>query len=214
MYFLSYLKMIVLSLKINPNDHEQLPNWNNDLIWKSFENKDALTNYIKTIQQAHIKSGTVMYHNNETNTFQSISFRSKKINEPKNENVIIKVRQNRKSNSLAFEDKLDILNDYVKEHGQPPDADAVVDDFHVGTFYQSLIKNRDRYQNLLSNLGKDDDEQGEEQAEEQAEESVEESQAEPTPAPEPAPAPEPVPEPVKPAETKPKGAPRKGKTGK
>ena len=207
--------MIVLSLKINPSDHEQLQTWNNDLLWKSFENKDALTNYIKNIQQAHIKSGTIMYHNNETNTFQSISFRSKKISEPKNENVVIKVRQNRKSASLAFEDKLDILNEYVKEHGEPPAPEAVVDDFHVGTFYQSLIKNRDRYQNLITNLGKDEDEQGDEQGDEQAEESTEE------PAPEPAPVEEvkaePAPEPVKEVpvpEPKPKNAPRKGKTGK
>ena len=171
--------MIAIDLKINPAEHERIEEWKEELLWKPMHEED-LVEQIKEIQKCSIKSGSVLYHN-EDGTFKTIAFRAKKISDPKEEDVVIRVKHARKNNALTFDDKLDVLNRFVQEHGHPPQKEDVFEDFHVGTFYASIIKNRDKYQNFIDELGVEetqDEAQGESQENERDEEQENEQDEE------------------------------------
>ena len=170
--------MIAIDLKINPAEHERIEEWKEELLWKPMHEED-LVEQIKEIQKCSIKSGSALCHY-EDGTFKTISFRAKKISDPKEEDVVIRVKHARKNNALTFDDKLDVLNRFVQEHGHPPQKEDVFEDFHVGTFYASIIKNRDKYQNFIDELGVEEtqDEAHDEAQDEEKENEPDEAQDE------------------------------------
>ena len=162
--------MIPIQLNVNPADHEKLDEWKNACLWKTFDDRE-MEYFIRDIQKCAIKSGFVLVYDDD-GTFKSIPFRAKKIMEPKNEEVVIRVKHLRKNAGLTFDEKIDILNQFVaKEKRDPTDAD-VVDGFNLGKFYNSLKKNRDKYQFFIDHIGALDEmeveveEEGEEAGEE------------------------------------------------
>lgn len=174
--------MIAINLIVNPKDHEKLDEWKSTFLWTPVD-EAQLGNNIRAIQNEKVKSGSILVHNAD-GTFKTIAFRAKKINEPKDEEVIIRVKKPRKGAVLTFDEKLDMVNKFVKEHGRHPRKDESIDDFRVGTFYASLLKNRDKYNDLIDELGESElppEEEEEEEAPKEEEETVKEDAPKPKP---------------------------------
>ena len=174
--------MIPIQLNVNPADHEKIEEWRSACLWKTFDDRE-MEYFIRDIQKCAIKSGFVLVYDDD-GTFKSIPFRAKKIMEPKNEEVVIRVKHLRKNAGLTFDEKIEILNAFVaKEKRDPTDAD-VVEGFNLGKFYNSLKKNRDKYQFFIDHIGALDDmdveveEEGEEAGEEVIVDSPKEEQKE------------------------------------
>ena len=147
--------MIPIQLNINPADHEKLDEWKNACLWKTFDDRE-MEYFIRDIQKCAIKSGFVLVYDDD-GTFKSIPFRAKKIMEPKNEEVVIRVKHLRKNAGLTFDEKIEILNKFVIDNGRDPTDTDIVDGFNLGKFYVSLKKNRDKYQFFIDNIGKLDE---------------------------------------------------------
>lgn len=158
-------KMIAVDLHINPSEHERIEEWRESILWTPMPEEDLIAQ-IKEIQKCNIKSGSILYHDEE-GSFKTISFRAKKINDPKEAEVVIRIKHTRKNNALTFDDKLELLNRFVQEKGHTPQKEDVFEDFHVGTFYASIIKNRDKYQGFIDELGVDQQQETQETQEEE-----------------------------------------------
>ena len=162
--------MIPIQLNVNPADHEKIDEWRNTCLWKTFDDRE-MEYFIRDIQKCAIKSGFVLVYDDD-GTFKSIPFRAKKIMEPKNEEVVIRVKHLRKNAGLTFDEKIDILNQFVANEKRNPNELDVVDGLNLGKFYNSLKKNRDKYQFFIDHIGALDDmdveveEEGEEAGEE------------------------------------------------
>ena len=162
--------MIPIQLNVNPADHEKIDEWRNACLWKTFDDRE-MEYFIRDIQKCAIKSGFVLVYDDD-GTFKSIPFRAKKIMEPKNEEVVIRVKHLRKNAGLTFDEKIDILNQFVANEKRNPNELDVVDGLNLGKFYNSLKKNRDKYQFFIDHIGALDDmdveveEEGEEAGEE------------------------------------------------
>ena len=139
--------MIGIDMKINPADHAKIPQWEKDFLWKPFS-EDEVKENIKAIQKESVKSGSILFHN-EDGTFQVITFRAKKINEAQPQEVAIRIKHARKNAPLTFDDKIDLLERFVAENGKEPGDEDVFEGFHVGTFYKSILKNRDKFQSVV-----------------------------------------------------------------
>ena len=144
--------MIPIQLQVNPADHEKIEEWRNNCLWKTFDDRE-MEYFIRDIQKCAIKSGFVLVYDDD-GQFKSIPFRAKKIMEPKNEEVVIRVKHLRKNAGLTFDEKIDTLNKFVNDNNRQPTNDDVVDGFNLGKFYSSLKKNRDKYQFFIDNIGK------------------------------------------------------------
>ena len=147
--------MIPIQLNVNPADHEKLDEWKNACLWKTFDDRE-MEYFIRDIQKCAIKSGFVLVYDDD-GTFKSIPFRAKKIMEPKNEEVVIRVKHLRKNAGLTFDEKIEILNKFVIDNGRDPTDTDIVDGFNLGKFFISLKKNRDKYQFFIDNIGKLDE---------------------------------------------------------
>lgn len=143
--------MIAVSITLNPKENENIEQWNSQYLWKPMTN-DEMIAFIKEIQQTDIKSGSILCRD-EDGEFKTISFRKKKINEPKTVNANIRIKSNRTKKQMTFEEKLDALTEFITANNRAPRKDEVVDGFHVGTFYNSIIKNRNKYQEVIDDLG-------------------------------------------------------------
>jgi len=90
----------------------------------------------------------------------------------KNEEVVIRVKHLRKNAGLTFDEKIDILNQFVANEKRNPNELDIVDGLNLGKFYNSLKKNRDKYQFFIDHIGALDEmeveveEEGEEAGEE------------------------------------------------
>ena len=148
-------KMIPIQLTINPANHEKIAEWRAKCLWQTFDDRD-LEYFIRDIQKCAIKSGLILIYDDD-GQFKSISFRAKKIMEPKNEDVVIRIKHLRKNSGMTFDDKIDILNKFYAENDREPTEQDVVDGVNLGKFYVGLKKNRDKYQFFLDHIGKLDE---------------------------------------------------------
>ena len=139
--------MIGIDMKINPADHAKIPQWEEAYLWHSFSAEEVMEN-IKAIQKESIKSGSILFHN-DNGTFSTITFRAKKINDAQEQDVSIRIRHERKNAPLSFDDKIDLLERFVSENGKEPGDEDIFEDFHIGTFYKSILKNRDKFQAVV-----------------------------------------------------------------
>ena len=164
--------MIGIDMKINPADHAKIPQWEKDYLWHPFS-EDEVKENIRAIQKESIKSGSILFHN-EDGTFSTITFRAKKINDAQEQDVAIRIKHARKNTPLTFDDKIDLLERFVAENGKEPGDDDVFEGFHIGTFYKSILKNRDKFQAVVDIVENTDGEEKKEEVEEH-EKEIEES---------------------------------------
>ena len=164
--------MIGIDMKINPADHAKIPQWENDYLWHPFSAEEVNEN-IKAIQKESIKSGSILFHN-EDGTFSNITFRAKKINDAQGQDVAIRIKHERKNTPLSFDDKIDLLERFVSENGKEPGDEDVFEDFHIGTFYKSILKNRDKFQAVVDIVVNNEGEEKAEATEESDEQETEE----------------------------------------
>ena len=164
--------MIPIQLNVNPADHEKIDEWRSACLWKTFDDRE-MEYFIRDIQKCAIKSGFVLVYDDD-GTFKSIPFRAKKIMEPKNEEVVIRVKHLRKNAGLTFDEKIDILNQFVATEKRNPTEVDIVEGINLGKFYNSLKKNRDKYQFFIDHIGALDemDVEVEEEGEEAGEEVI------------------------------------------
>ena len=166
--------MIGIDMKINPADHAKIPQWEKDFLWKPFSEEEVKEN-IKAIQKESVKSGSILFHN-EDGTYSVITFRAKKINEPQEQEVAIRIKHARKNAPLSFDDKIDLLERFVAENGKEPGDEDTFEGFHIGTFYKSILKNRDKFQAVVDIV-----ENGEEGEKKEESDEPEEEKQEPEP---------------------------------
>ena len=116
-----------------------------------------------------IKSGLIVFRDLEKNVFKQIVFRGKNIMKPEPSNVTVRlVKEGPKG--LTQEEKIEMLEQFIGEnHALPKDDDVfeyededsdgnvIVKQFRVGTFYNSLVKSREKYQDILERCGGDNE---------------------------------------------------------
>lgn len=145
--------VLPIELKISPADHPKLDEWKSQLLWK-LTTIDVINEFIKEVQQEKIKSGVLYFRDLETNAFQAITFRSKFITQPSGSDVLVKLRKAKApTRQLTFEEKCDMLEQFIKDNGRTPDLEDLYENFKVGRFYASLIKSRNKFQDILIQCG-------------------------------------------------------------
>ena len=78
----------------------------------------------------------------------AISLRGRNVLQPKPADAICKLKHETKK-GLTFEEKIELLERFVLEEGRVQVDDDVFENFRIGTFYKSLIRSKDKYDDLV-----------------------------------------------------------------
>ena len=141
------MSILALEVKVSPADAEDLSTWREALLWQPKPIR-TIVKYIEDNIIGKVKSGYVLIRDLEDNEFKTISFRGRNILQPKTADAICKLKRETKK-GLTFDEKIELLERFVLEEGRVPEADDVFEDFHIGTFYKSLNRSKDKYDGLI-----------------------------------------------------------------
>ena len=166
------MSQLPLEIKLSPTDFPKGDKWREDLLWH-LQSTDDMVDYIRKnmLTEPELKSGVILFRDLTKDAFQTLSFRGKKITQPEDADAIVKLkRQTAPKVSLTFNEKTELLEQFVEQEGRLPGKDDVIDGFRVGSFYASIIKSRDKYQDIIEKCGSDKEPEDEEPEEEEEEE--------------------------------------------
>ena len=160
------MQPVPLDLKVSPPSLDEIEQWKSELLWRP-QSKDDIVDFIKSKIKPHpeVKSGVVLYRDFALNCFQTIAFNARKIFQPEDAQAVVKIkRPDNGKPTLTFEEKQEALKAFVLSTGRFPTKEDKFDEGpNLYTFYNSLLKNQKKYDDIIQNCKSDsgDDASGE-----------------------------------------------------
>ena len=148
------MSQLPVFIRVSPANHAELPTWNDDLLWR-LQTTDDIVKFIRnTILKADpvVKSGLILYRDFDDNTFQVINFRGKNILQPTPADAVVKLKRETKK-GLTFNEKFELLQRFILQKGHAPDEKEVFEKCRLGTFYKSLITQKNKYEDYFDQIG-------------------------------------------------------------
>ena len=148
------MSQLPLFIRVSPAQHDDLPTWNEELLWHP-QTTDDIVQYIREkmlTADPVVKSGLVLYRDLKDDSFKAINFRGKNILQPVPADGVVKLKRETKK-GLTFEEKIELLKRFVLEKGHEPKADDVYESCRLGTFYNSLVNQKNKYEKYISDIG-------------------------------------------------------------
>ena len=141
------MSQLPLFIRVSPAQHDDLPTWNEELLWHP-QTTDDIVQYIREkmlTADPVVKSGLVLYRDLKDDSFKAINFRGKNILQPVPADGVVKLKRETKKGL--------ILKRFVLEKGHEPKADDVYESCRLGTFYNSLVNQKNKYEKYISDIG-------------------------------------------------------------
>ena len=148
------MSQLPVFIRVSPAQHEDLAAWNDELLWHLQTTNDIVKFIRNTILKAEpvVKSGLVLFRDLDDNSFQVINFRGKNILQPVPADGVVKLKRETKK-GLTFEEKIELLKRFVLETGHAPEPKEVFENCRLGTFYNSLKKQKQKYEDYITEIG-------------------------------------------------------------
>ena len=158
------MSQLPLFIRVSPAQHDDLPTWNEELLWHP-QTTDDIVQYIREkmlTADPVVKSGLVLYRDLKDDSFKAINFRGKNILQPVPADGVVKLKRETKK-GLTFNEKVKLLKRFILEEGHEPTDDTVFENCRLGTFYNSLLKQKQKYEDCIQEVGSpvEDDADGE-----------------------------------------------------
>ena len=148
------MSQLPLFIRVSPAQHDDLPAWNEELLWHP-QTTDDIVKFIREkmlTADPVVKSGLILYRDLNDNSFKAINFRGKNILQPVPADGVVKLKRETKK-GLTFEEKIELLKRFVLEKGHEPKDDDVFESCRIGTFYNSLMNQKKKYEGYIEELG-------------------------------------------------------------
>ena len=148
------MSQLPLFIRVSPAQHDDLPSWNEELLWHP-QTTDDIVKFIREkmlTADPVVKSGLVLYRDLKDDSFKAINFRGKNILQPVPADGVVKLKRETKK-GLTFEEKIELLKRFVLEEGHEPTPETVYESCRLGTFYNSLLNQKKKYEDYITELG-------------------------------------------------------------
>ena len=154
------MSLLVVDCKLAPKDHPRLSTFVDELYWNTFS-EQQLKDKLAMMRQSKVKSGSLIVRDNDSKEFKQLKFNTKQIGDFETCEAKVIARKNSAEGAprMTFDEKCGILIGFVTEEDRLPTTKDEVDGFNIGKFYNSIVKQCNKYMAVMNQLEGDGEEE-------------------------------------------------------